>query len=103
MKTLPTHFATRVIWLLSGVGIGVTSIVDGVCADLLGQSISGVGMAPFGVAWFMQPVLFKAPLADLAIHAQEAVIGPAKLRTGLLFAAMACLLVGMILRYAFHI
>ena len=102
MKNLPSHFLTRIIWLIFGVGIGAVSLVDGIHTNMLGTSLLGMGMALFGVCWFMQPLLFKTPISALAATVQRTTIGSKKLYLVISFSAMACLTVGMVLRYAFQ-
>ena len=58
-----------------------------------------MGLAMFGVAWFMQPLALGHPMGSIRDTLKNAQIGPHRAHAVLVFSGLACLLVGLVLKY----
>lgn len=99
MTKISTHLASRLFWLVFGLGLGAVQVLDGMRLGLAGPLISGLGFALIGVTGFMQPVVLGRPVGSVLYTLNDAIVGPERLRTGLAVSSFACLFVGLILKY----
>ena len=98
-----SHISTRLLWLAFGVGFGAYLLWHGVSTHQVGTALSGIGLMLFGAAWFMQPVLLTSPIRRSTLTSMATAIGPRRVRIVLPSAAFLCLVVGIVLRYAFKV
>lgn len=86
-----------------GTGLGAVQILDGLQHGLVGPVLSGVGLAMFGVAWFMRPIPLGQPMGSIRDTLKNAQIGPHRVHAALVFSGLACLLVGLVLQYVMSV
>lgn len=105
MNTLRSHIVTRLVWIIIGTSGGAILLTQGFNAHLIGQSLTGIGLVFLGIGGFMHPVLFRSrfPPSLATVTSQENAIGSQSIRNSINFAALACLLIGLLLRYVFHV
>jgi hypothetical protein len=102
MAKLP-HLFSRVFFSLLFIAIGIASIGEGMAQQLYGRTVCGIALILMGLHSFLAPINLRAPLRDILSTTQAGAIGPAGLRNGLVFATMALLFLGLILRWVFKV
>jgi hypothetical protein len=103
MRQIKTYVVSRICLLSFGVGIGIHQMWQASQLHQLGAFLCGVGIFGFGVHWFLQPlVLGKREGAERLIY-ENAKLGSAGLRKTVEYTATGTLLLGMLLRYGFHL
>ncbi len=103
MLKIQTYLVSRICLLLFGLGIGTHQMWQAIQLHQLGAFLCGVGIFGFGVHWFLQPlILGKREGAERLVY-ENAKLGSAGLRKTVESAATGALLLGMLLRYAFHL
>lgn len=99
MEKIKTHLVARLCWLAFGLIMGVTRISDGLQSASAATSLTGVGWLLLGVLWFLSPLVLGKSKGEMAGRQRQAAIGSDALRNSLLFAAVACVGVGLVLRF----
>ena len=106
MQRIKTYLASRICLLTFGCGIGAHQMWQAVQANQLGAFLCGLGLMGFGVHWFLQPLILRkregAAPAERA-EFENAKLGSATLRKLVEYTSTITLLLGMVLRYGFHL
>ena len=103
MLKIKTYLISRICLLLFGVGIGLHQMWQASQLHQLGAFLCGVGIFGFGVHWFLQPLVLGKRVGAERLIVENAKLGSAGLRKTVEYAATGALLLGMLLRYGFHI
>lgn len=102
MDKLP-HFFSRIFFSVLFIAIGVASIREGAAEQLYGRTVCGLALILMGINSFLVPINVRLPLREMLSAGQAGAIGPAGLRRGLVFATMAMLFLGLVLRWVFKV
>jgi hypothetical protein len=98
-----SHIYTRFLWLAFGAGLGAFQLWFGASTHQVGSALSGVGLILFGAVGFLHPVLLATPIRRSTLTSTATAVGPPHVRAVLTGAAFLCLIVGLVLRYAFKV
>lgn len=103
MLQIKTYLFSRICLFLFGAGIGLHQMWQAIQLQLLGLFLIGAGILGFGVHWFLQPLVLGNRVGAECQVVENAKLGSAALRKTVEYAATGALLLGMLLRYAFHL
>ena len=103
MSSVTTYLGSRLLYLLCGCAVGTLSLVHVAESGHRGTALIGLGCIFMGMAGFLQPPVldrkfFTKPLFSLGDRVAPAV-GNQGLRSALTVAAVACFVVGFVLRF----
>jgi Na+/phosphate symporter len=102
MSVLGSHLSLRLLWLAFGVGLGAYELSLGLPAHQIGRTFAGVGFVLFSIAWFLQPLPLTSPIRNLVAVSRQTATGSRRLRLALDAAGFLCLVIGVVLHFAFR-
>ena len=103
MLQIKSYLVSRICLLLFGVGIGTHQMWQASQLHQLGAFLCGAGIFGFGVLWFLQPLVLGTRVGAERLVYENAKLGSAGLRKALEFTSSGALLLGLLLRYGFHL
>lgn len=65
-----------------------------------GSALVAVGWSLLGASWFMQPVVLSVDVRKMLAQVREHAVGPVAARAFTTFGGLACLFVGLFLKFA---
>ena len=103
MPQIKSYLVSRICLLLFGLGIGIHQMWQASQLHQFGAFLCGVGILGFGVHWFLQPLVLGKRVGAERLVYENAKLGSVGLRKTVEYAATGALLLGMLLRYGFHL
>lgn len=103
MLQMKTYLVSRICLLLFGLGIGIHQMWQAIQLHQLGAFLCGAGILGFGVHWFLQPLVLGKRVGAERQVVENAKLGSAGFRKAVEYSATGALLLGMLLRYGFHL
>jgi small-conductance mechanosensitive channel len=94
------HITYRLLWAGGALAFASISFTEFVNTANYGSAFITVGWILFAAAWFMLPVVPATSFRKMLTSSNQHAIGPVGLRTFATFAGLACLLVGLILKFS---